>query len=159
MHGAEEREYKTGDSGLIIREMTSADIEAVSELEKCNFSTPWRREDFEELTENPDKGCVVAEEDGEIVGVTVYHNILGDVDITNVQVRQDHRGRGISKLLMLEAMKAAGSIGGENFTLEVRASNEPAIGLYESLGFKTEGARKNFYEHPREDALIMWLKL
>ena len=141
----------------MIRDMISKDIEIVAELERSNFSSPWKREDFEEVMDNPDKGCVVAETDGEVIGLAVYHNILGDVDITNVQVKQDHRGRGISRQIVKEAIRAAGSIGGERFTLEVRASNIPAIKLYESLGFKIEGVRKGFYEHPREDALIMWL--
>nr|MCR5358181.1 ribosomal-protein-alanine N-acetyltransferase [Lachnospiraceae bacterium] len=50
----------------------------------------------------------------------------------------------------------ARSVGGKEFTLEVRASNTAAISLYKSLGFAEEGRRRNFYEHPVEDAIIMW---
>ena len=102
-------------------------------------------------------GCIVAEEDGEIIGCVVYHNIVGDVDMTNVQVKEAHRKRGIGTALMKATMEKARSVGGERFTLEVRESNLAAIALYESLGFTVEGKRRGFYEHPREDALIMWL--
>ena len=141
-----------------IRDMTPEDIDAVAELEKDNFSTPWKREDFTDLLDRQDRGCVVAKEDGAIIGCVVYHNIVGDVDITNVQVKETFRRRGIGRALMKAAIEKSRSVGGENFTLEVRAGNKAAISLYESLGFKIEGTRRNFYSDPVEDALIMWLR-
>ena len=64
--------------------------------------------------------------------------------------------------IMIVNMKELLTVGRKNgvpeFTLEVRASNAPAIKLYESLGFKSEGRRKNFYERPVEDAEVMWLR-
>lgn len=137
--------------------MAAADVDAVTEMERSNFSTPWKMDDFADLLEKSDMGCIVAEEDGEIIGCVVYHNIVGDVDMTNVQVKEAHRKRGIGTALMKAAMEKARSVGGERFTLEVRESNLAAIALYESLGFTVEGKRRGFYEHPREDALIMWL--
>ena len=142
---------------MLIREMAAADVDAVTEMERSNFSTPWKMDDFADLLEKSDMGCIVAEEDGEIIGCVVYHNIVGDVDMTNVQVKEAHRKRGIGTALMKAAMEKARSVGGERFTLEVRESNLAAIALYESLGFTVEGKRRGFYEHPREDALIMWL--
>lgn len=136
--------------------MKAGDIDAVAELERSNFATPWKREDFEDLLDKSEKGCVVAKADGVIVGCVVYHNIVGDVDITNVQVDENYRRQGIAKELMRAAMERARAVGGENFTLEVRASNTAAIALYESLGFATEGIRRNFYNYPTEDAVIMW---
>lgn len=137
--------------------MAAADVDAVTEMERSNFSTPWKMDDFADLLEKSDMGCIVAEEDGEIIGCVVYHNIVGDVDMTNVQVKEAHRKRGIGTALMKATMEKARSVGGERFTLEVRESNLAAIALYESLGFTVEGKRRGFYEHPREDALIMWL--
>ena len=58
--------------------------------------------------------------------------------------------------MLLKLMEEGYRMGVEAFTLEVRKSNEAAIHLYEKLGFVTEGIRKNFYEEPTEDALIMW---
>lgn len=136
--------------------MTAADTEAVAAMEESIFNEPWKLRDFEELLDKPDRGCIVAKADNEIAGCVVFHNIAGDVDITNVQVKVEYRGRGIGKHLMTEAMEKARAAGGERFTLEVRKSNLAAISLYESLGFAAEGKRKDFYRNPREDAIIMW---
>lgn len=137
--------------------MTSSDIDAVAEMEREIFTAPWKKDDFADLLDKNDRGCVVAEEEGEIIGCVVYRNIVGDVDITNVQVKDAHRGRGTGAALMKAAMDEARKSGGIRFTLEVRGSNKAAIALYKSLGFKAEGIRRGFYEHPREDAVIMWL--
>ena len=153
---------------LRIRKITIEDIDDVVKLEESNFSTPWKRADFEDLTDKEDRGCVVAESSGNpageaggelrgrIIGCVVYRNIVGDVDITNVQVDTAFRRQGIARGLMMKAMEYAREAGGERFTLEVRASNTPAITLYESLGFVSAGIRPGFYENPREDAVIMW---
>ncbi|MCR4806038.1 MAG: ribosomal protein S18-alanine N-acetyltransferase [Lachnospiraceae bacterium] len=141
-----------------IRKITTADIDAVAKLEEENFDMPWKKSDFEDLIDKENRGCVVALEGDRVVGCVVYHNIVGDVDITNVQVKDDFRRKGIARELMKEAMKEARAAGGDSFTLEVRASNAPAIALYESLGFVSEGVRPNFYENPREDAVIMWYR-
>ena len=143
---------------MLIREMTAEDLDAVAGMESENFTTPWKKDDFADLLDCDDRGCMVAEEDGMIVGCVVYHDILGDVDITNVQVKEAFRGRSIGHKLMGAALEKARSVGGKEFTLEVRASNKAAISLYESIGFKTEGVRKGFYDNPKEDALIMWLR-
>ncbi len=141
-----------------IRDLVQQDLDEAAELEAHNFADPWKRNDFEELIGNPDKGCIVAEDEGRIVGLAVYRNILGDVDITNVQVRTGHRRQGIGRSIVEKAVSKARETGGRNYTLEVRASNTDAIRLYEALGFKTEGIRKGFYDHPKEDAIIMWLR-
>lgn len=143
---------------ITIRDLVQQDLDAVAELEALNFADPWKRNDFEEIIGNPDKGCVVAEDEGRIVGLAVYHNILGDVDITNVQVHAGHRRQGIGRSIVEKTVNKAREAGGRNYTLEVRASNTAAIRLYEALGFKTEGIRKGFYDHPKDDALIMWLR-
>lgn len=143
---------------MIIRELTTADLDAVAEMESENFTTPWKKDDFADLLDCDDRGCLVAEEDGRIVGCVVYHDILGDVDITNVQVKDAYRRRGIGRKLMEAALEKARSVGGKEFTLEVRAGNTAAIALYELIGFKTEGVRRNFYTDPTEDALIMWIR-
>ncbi len=143
---------------VTIRDLVQQDLDAVAELEALNFANPWKRNDFEELIGKPDKGCIVAEDEGRIVGLAVYRNILGDVDITNVQVRTGHRRQGIGRSIVEKTVSKARETGGRNYTLEVRASNTDTIRLYEALGFKTEGIRKGFYDHPKEDAIIMWLR-
>ncbi len=156
------------DKDIKIRKIRIEDADDVVRLEESNFSAPWKKADFEDLIDKDDRGCVVAQlsrdPDGEagdkihgrIVGCVVYRNIVGDVDITNVQVDTAFRRQGIARELMVKAMEYARACGGVRFTLEVRASNAPAIALYESLGFVSAGVRPGFYESPREDAVIMW---
>lgn len=146
------------DCDIKIRDIKAADLDAITKMESENFTHPWKKDDFADLIDMDDRGCMVAEENGVIVGCTVYRDILGDVDISNVQVKKACRGRGIGRELLKAAIEKARSIGGMEFTLEVRASNAPAIALYESLGFVSEGVRPGFYENPREDAIIMWLR-
>ncbi|MCR5421634.1 MAG: ribosomal protein S18-alanine N-acetyltransferase [Lachnospiraceae bacterium] len=143
---------------VIIDDMTEGDPEKVARLEKENFTSPWTVNDFSNILSSGDSGCVVARLGDEIVGCVVYRNILGDVDITNVSVDKRYRRCGIAHKLMRAALEKGKSIGGERFTLEVRATNVAAIKLYESFGFIVEGIRRNFYKYPTEDGLIMWLR-
>ena len=98
----------------------------------------------------------VAEEAGEITGYCGLRNMAGEGEITNVAVAPLFRRKGTGRRLMEYLLKKAPSCGIGDCTLEVRAGNSPAISLYESLGFRTEGIRPGFYAKPREDALIMW---
>jgi len=139
-----------------IRELTAADVEEVSRIEQETFSMPWQPQDFLEMVEADYAYYYVAEEDGEIAGCCGIRNMAGEGEITNVAVAKKFRRKGIGRALMEYMLKEAELLGMESTTLEVRISNIPAIRLYESLGFKGEGVRPNFYEKPKEDALIMW---
>ena len=79
-------------------------------------------------------------------------------DITNGTVKKEYRRQGIARRMLSELMREGRDEGIGRFTLEVRASNEAAIALYRGLGFYQEGVRKNYYESPREDALILWTR-
>ncbi|MBR1875689.1 MAG: ribosomal protein S18-alanine N-acetyltransferase [Lachnospiraceae bacterium] len=118
----------------------------------------WSEEDFEETLCCDYAYYLVAMDGDEIVGSAGLRNMCGDADITNVMVREDHRRAGIAEEMLKELMERSKEIGVRNFTLEVRASNLPAIRLYEKLGFKSEGVRPGFYEHPKEDAVIYWIR-
>ncbi len=144
------------DGEVNIRRMTDEDVPAVSAIEEATFSMPWKPDDFREMIRRDNMTYLVAEVGGKIVGGAGLRNILGDCEITNVAILPAYRRQGIGKRLLVELLKAGTEIGAEAFTLEVRAGNEAAIRLYESLGFVSEGVRPDFYERPREDALIMW---
>ena len=137
--------------------LQKGDCEEVSRLEKIIFvDDAWSTEDFEETLCCDYAYYLVAKDDDEIVGSAGLRNMCGDADITNVLVREDHRRSGIAFDMLNELMKRTVKIGVRNYTLEVRTGNIPAIRLYEKLGFVSEGVRPGFYEHPKEDALIMW---
>ncbi len=141
---------------LILRPMTEEDLPAVSQIEEETFSMPWKPDDFREMIKRDNMTYMVAELDGEIIGGAGMRNILGDGEITNVAIREKYRGRGYGKALLQALLTAGEEMGAAAFTLEVRVSNTAAIRLYEGLGFVSEGVRPDFYERPREDALIMW---
>ncbi|MDE6976825.1 MAG: ribosomal protein S18-alanine N-acetyltransferase [Lachnospiraceae bacterium] len=139
-----------------VRELTRQDVDAVCRIEEESFSMPWKAGDFLEMIE-ADYACYyVAEEEGVIAGCCGIRNMAGEGEITNVAVAPGFRGRGIARAMMEHMLKEASCHGMEAFTLEVRISNTPAVCLYESLGFVSEGIRPGFYEKPKEDALIMW---
>ncbi len=139
--------------------LTSPDCEKLSKLEKQIFGKDaWSREDFEETLCCDYTYYIVAKDGKDIIGSAGLRNMCGDADITNVMVREDYRRQGIAERMLKELMRRAGEIGVRNFTLEVRVSNLPAIRLYEKLGFVSEGIRPGFYEHPKEDAVIYWLR-
>ena len=140
---------------MIFRRMTENDLDKVAAMEKEIFSMPWSKESFRESLSQNYSYFFVAEE-GDILGYCGVHNFGGDGEITNVAVDKKVRGKGIATKMLLYAMEEMKKVGVEAFTLEVRVSNVSAIGLYEKLGFENKGIRKNFYENPIEDAMIMW---
>lgn len=145
---------------LTIRELTMEDIDQVCALEQMVFSMPWQRDAFIEMVENKDALYLVVEvkkQPGIVIGACGMRHIVGEGDISNVVVHPDYRKRGIAYRMLSELLKR-GEIqyGIEAYTLEVRKSNTDALKLYDKLGFVSEGIRKNFYEKPVEDAVIMW---
>ena len=141
---------------VIIRPLTEEYVDQVCVLEEEAFSMPWHKESFLEMIMNKDACYLVGISDKEVVASCGLRNIVGDGEITNVVTAKHMRGKGVGRQMLLRLMEEGIKMGVEAFTLEVRKSNAPAIHLYESLGFVTEGVRKNFYEEPTEDALIMW---
>lgn len=148
---------------LIIEPMTEADLEWVTALEEKTFSMPWSREAFAEEIGLSDRLFVVARlypigTDTLVnVGYSGMFISFDEAEITNVAVDSTFRQRGIGYLMLQGQLSmAAEEKGVSSFTLEVRVSNVDAIRLYEKLGFETVGIRKNFYQRPTEDAMIMW---
>ena len=137
----------------MIRYFKDGDQKAISEIEKECFSSPWSEQAVLDSA-NSDCVFVLFEEENEVLGYVGLQTVLDEGYITNVAVKKEHRRKGIAKALINELIKKL-----ENelsfISLEVRLSNTAAINLYSSLGFKEEGKRKNFYEAPKEDALIM----
>ncbi len=142
---------------LVIRKGRAEDLDGIAALEQECFASPWSRESlYRDMTENQMAEYFVAELDGEVVGYLGIWLVSEEGYINNVAVSPSHRRRQIGSALigaMLEATQAEGIIA---HTLEVRASNEAAKGLYKKFGFKEAGLRKGYYEDNGEDAIIMW---
>ncbi len=146
-----------------IRQMCSKDLEAVTALEEECFSMPWRYNDFKEILTNPNRIYLLAELDDKnaavntIIGGCVLTDISGEGDISNVAVSREYRGNHIATALLGELIRTGTQeMGIKAFTLEVRSKNEAAIRLYKNLGFAAEGIRPDFYDKPKDDAVIMW---
>ena len=139
-----------------IRLMTEADAPFAAEVEKKCFSQPWSEKSFIDAVHDKNTLYIVAEEEGEFAGMCGLWQSFEEADIMNVAVDPAFRGRGIAADMMEELLRLGGERGITAFTLEVRVSNAVAISLYEKFGFEGVGVRKNYYEFPREDALIMW---
>lgn len=139
-----------------IRKMIKTDIAEVVLIERECFSVPWSEQAFCDALELDNAYYYVACVDDKIVGYCGAYGVLDEGDINQVAVTSAFRKRGIAEQLvssMIDDLEKAGYI---YITLEVRKSNVAAISLYEKLGFANEGIRKNFYEKPTEDAVIMW---
>lgn len=141
---------------IVIRQMQAKDLDAVTHLEESCFSMPWKRADFEDILKRTDRVYLVAEYEDKIIGGCMMSEIVGEGDISNVAVDEMYRGQGIADTLLKAMLKLGDEREMTAYTLEVRSQNQPAIKLYERNGFITEGVRKNFYQKPTDDALIMW---
>ncbi len=141
---------------IIYRRMRPEDVPFISRLEEETFSMPWSAKSFLQMIEREDNEYFVAEEDGHLLGGCGLLLIAGEGNITNVAVIPEARRRGVASGLLTYLMAEGDRAGLTAYTLEVRVSNAAAIGLYEKLGFVSEGIRPNFYEKPTEDAVIMW---
>lgn len=137
--------------------MTMEDVDQVSQLETKTFSMPWSRDAFAQMVDNPSALFLLAMDGDKLAGTCGIMTVVGEGDISNVAVDEQYRRQGIAYELVKNAMDIASrEYDVEAFTLEVRAGNTAAIGLYEKLGFVSEGIRPRFYEKPVEDAVIMW---
>ena len=136
--------------------MTADHLDEVAELERICFSAPWSRNMLAEELNNALSAMLVALDDsGRVVGYAGVQVILDEGYITNVAVRPECRRQGIAGKLLDVFLNFAQGNQLAFLTLEVRASNEAAIILYGRHGFRGVGRRRNYYEHPREDAIIM----
>ena len=135
--------------------MDRSHLSQIAQLERECFSAPWSEEMLAQELYNDNASYVVAQgEDGTVLGYAGLQVVLDEGYIDNVAVRPDCRRQGIASAL-LGAFERFAQAHLAFLTLEVRASNAPAIALYEAHGFVREGLRKHYYTNPREDAVIM----
>ena len=138
--------------------MTAEHIPQIAALEKTCFSHPWSEELLRQALWNEAAAIVVAEgEDGTVLGYAGVSTVRDAGYIDNVAVDPRFRRQGVGDEL-IAALARFGRAKLAILTLEVRASNAPAIALYAKHGFQEAGRRKHYYDDPREDAIIMTLE-
>jgi ribosomal-protein-alanine N-acetyltransferase len=140
---------------LEIRRLTYADLPQVIAIERRAFPTPWSLAMFVLELSKPSGICLAALIEGQMVGYLVCSRYDTVWHLMNVAVDTSLRRQGIATAL-LERLFELGDQPSEQYTLEVRTSNESAIRLYERFDFRAAGRRRAYYHDNREDALIMW---
>ena len=153
----------TPDAGrFFIRRMKEDDLPAVRTIEALSFSNPWSDRTFLGEIQNTPVSfplVVVRKPSDKVIGYIIYWHIREDVQVNNIAVHPDFRGKGIGEALMRHVIDRVRKNGATFMTLEVRLSNAAAVTLYKKLGFDILGTRKNYYTNPDEDAFLMGLVL
>lgn len=140
-----------------IEPMKFCHVDAVSEIEKQVFPTPWTKYAFiNEIIDNSFASYYVALHHGEVIGYAGIWVVLDEAHITTLAVSPKWQGKGIGKALLQHLINEADGKGAVRMTLEVRVSNLKAQELYKKFGFKICGRRPKYYRD--EDAFIMWLE-
>ena len=127
----------------------------LEELEKLCFSLPWTIEQLRSQLPDEHHIFLTALEGEHLLGYVGMMYVLDEGYISNVAVAPEARRKGIGDALIEELMRRAELLGLAFVTLEVRQSNAQAAALYEKHGFTAVGKRKNYYDLPREDAVLM----
>ena len=134
------------------------DAEAISVIERQVFSVPWSRNLIDQSIDLPDGVFLTAKnENDELIGYVSGQQVLDEFYINNLAVTPVFQRHGIGRVLMKTIVDHAKRAGCSFVSLEVRESNTRARKLYESFGFVSVGVRKNYYQHPQENAMIYTL--
>jgi ribosomal-protein-alanine N-acetyltransferase len=144
-------------SRVVERISSSADLDAVLEIEEASFVNPTARDWYESELQRPDVCFIFAlrTEEHPVSAFCAFWKVVDQIHINNLAVRPELRGRGFGALLLDRVLEEAARLGALHATLEVRRSNAAARRLYERAGFELAGVRTSYYTNPIEDALIL----
>ena len=139
-----------------IIDTTEAQLEQIEEIERQCFSCPWTMDQLRsQLSDDRHVFLAAVTENGAVLGYVGMMFVLDEGYISNVAVAPARRRQGVADALISALMMRAEELGLAFVTLEVRAGNEPAKALYAKHGFVPVGRRKNYYDLPKEDAILM----
>lgn len=133
-------------------------LRQMAEIEKEAFDMPWTENMFIPEVNSANATYVVGTRGEEVICYGGFHTVLDEAHITNIAVKSTARGKGIGRFLFATLLAKAKEAGAKLVTLEVKTTNNAAISLYESFGFKVAGVRKRYYNN-LYDAYVMWLDL
>ena len=141
-----------------LRPLHTSDLDAIEEIERASYPTPWSRSMFAGELAKPSSISLGAFEPDthELLGYLIISRYVDAWHVMNLAVAPDQRRKRVASGLLERLFELTGGEGRRGYTLEVRVSNEVAIKLYEQAGFKARGVRRGYYTDNREDALIMW---
>ena len=145
---------------LKIQSLDREHLSAMLELDKACFGGLWSKEGYQRELDSPNSEIqgLFSQKTGEkLLGMGCFWSILEEAHITILAIDSQYHRQGMGAALLYSLIKTARDRHLERATLEVRASNLPAIALYEKFDFKTAGRRRRYYKDNGEDALILWL--
>lgn len=142
-------------SSLRLVKMARRHLPEILEIEQLCFTETWREVDFLRLIDLPDALCLVAMESGMVIGYSCLWVVIESSELGNLAVHPDFQRLGVGARLLERNLDVCRKRGVAAVFLEVRASNQRAISLYERYGFQRIGLRKRYYSKPVEDAVIM----
>lgn len=145
---------------LEIKPLSTMHLDALVELDRVCFDGLWSREAYLRELDSPTSnllGLFSPLYPLQLLGMGCFWSILEEAHITILAVHPQHQHQGLGQTLLCSLLQKAYKQGLERATLEVRASNQKAISLYQKFGFKTAGRRRRYYIDNGEDALILWL--
>jgi [ribosomal protein S18]-alanine N-acetyltransferase len=144
---------------LPIRALEPRDIESILGIQSaCPEIAQWTAWDYERVAKGEMAGWVF-EDDAMLLGFLVGRRVVENMEILNFAVRTDARRNGIGAVLLRSALNWAQSFSAEQAILEVRSANENALRFYERHKFQVVGRRRNYYNSPPDDALLLTLRL
>ena len=138
-----------------IRRIIENDIEAIAALESEIFSDAWSAKSIKETYENQNACILGAYKECALAGYVIFYYVLDEGEIARIAVSPQYRRQGVADQIFAGLLDFCAEKSIERILLDVRTSNEPAIAFYRKSGFAEDGIRKNFYENPKEDALLM----
>ena len=140
---------------LIVRNMIESDVEEIASMESAIFSDAWTARSIEETYNQSQAFIVTAELNDKLAGYCIVYFVLDEGEIARIAVDNSLRRQGVGRKLLEQVEIICKEKGITRLMLDVRESNENARAFYKSLGFEEDGVRKNFYEMPKEDAVLM----
>jgi ribosomal-protein-alanine N-acetyltransferase len=148
-------------AGLVLERAGDEDLDALVTLERRCFSHPWTPRNFQDEIAGRGRVVVLRAPPAAtsaargIVAYCVYHVVADEMHVLNLAVHAEHRGRGLARRLLALCFSFGARQGARRALLEVRQSNRAAQRLYSSMGFAQVSVRRNYYSHPREDAMVL----
>ena len=143
---------------VAIREMSSQDLDSVSDIEKDSFSDAWPLIAFKQCLIYNENYILQSSETNEVLGYMIGLGALDEYSIYNIAVKASHQRQGLASYL-LKTIIDSHDKKYEHYYLEVRKSNKKAMAFYTNFGFEETYIRKNYYSNPVEDALILRLRI
>ncbi len=143
----------------MIREIKETDVKALANLEKNIFSDAWSEQGIRDTLAQPQAFVVVAEQDRKIAGYCIVYYVLDEAEIARIAVEPSCRRQGIGQKILDFTKVLCIQKNVSRLLLDVRESNQTARCFYEKYGFGVDGIRKNFYDNPKENAVLMSMTL